>query len=485
MKFSTIITVIITCFISISCKNSSYGDIVPSTSEQLSFTSSDDALAATFEWARDMALSYAHDDSDPVGYWYEAALPERYAFCMRDASHQSIGAEILSLSKHNFNMMHKFASNISESKDWCTYWEIDKWNNPCKSDYRSDEDFWYNLNANFDVMNACWRLYEWTGDRRYIEHEDFTRFYALSSKEYIESWQLRPEHMLTRTREVNANSKAKNFGSARGIPSYVESVGDMFNSADLIGTIYGGLDGYANILAVSGEITKSQEIAAMAEEYSRHLDEKWWNEESKTYHTFWWENGTFSDGEGLTHVIWFHAVKNPERIRGTVAKMMTRKEWNIENISYFPALWYRYGYKDEAYDILDDIAQAERSEYPEVSFGMIEGIISGAMGIMPSASKGRITTLPQISGENWMQADNIPMLGGKVTVRHSNNCTTALLNETPSDITWEAAFLGDYKTIKVNGQKVKTQKRQDYMGNTITYAEIPLKAGEKAICQVW
>jgi len=30
-----------------------------------------------------------------VGYWYEAALPGREAFCMRDVSHQSIGAETL------------------------------------------------------------------------------------------------------------------------------------------------------------------------------------------------------------------------------------------------------------------------------------------------------------------------------------------------------------------------------------------------------
>ena len=150
---------------------------------ELSFSSSDAQLAATFAWAKDMALSYAHDGDDPVGPWYEAALPERYAFCMRDASHQSIGAEILGLSVQNFNMMQKFVSNISEPKDWCTYWEIDKWDKPCKADYVSDDDFWYNLNANFDVTDACWRLYEWTGDWRYLENEEFRRFYDLSCKE--------------------------------------------------------------------------------------------------------------------------------------------------------------------------------------------------------------------------------------------------------------------------------------------------------------
>lgn len=45
-----------------------------------------------------MVLSYAHDGTDSVGYWYEAALPQRETFCMRDVSHQSVGAQILGLS---------------------------------------------------------------------------------------------------------------------------------------------------------------------------------------------------------------------------------------------------------------------------------------------------------------------------------------------------------------------------------------------------
>ena len=167
--------------------------IEKSNSKELRFESSDKNLELTFLWGEKMALSYAHHGDDAVGCWYEAALPSRNAFCMRDAAHQSIGAEILGLSKHNYNMMSKFAANISESKDWCTYWEIDKDDKPCPADYETDNDFWYNLNANFDVMYACWRLYEWTGDKRYIEDAAFNKFYSLSAKEYVDSWQLNPE----------------------------------------------------------------------------------------------------------------------------------------------------------------------------------------------------------------------------------------------------------------------------------------------------
>jgi hypothetical protein len=49
---------------------------------------------------------------------------------MRDVSHQCIGGEILGLSQENRNMFTLFAKNISASKDWCSYWEINKWGKP-------------------------------------------------------------------------------------------------------------------------------------------------------------------------------------------------------------------------------------------------------------------------------------------------------------------------------------------------------------------
>lgn len=452
-------------------------------SKDLSFESSDKSLEHTFKWAVEMALSYAHDGSDPVGHWYEAALPNRNAFCMRDASHQSIGAEMLGLSVHNHNMMYKFASNISSSKDWCSYWEIDKDNKPCPADYSNDDEFWYNLNANFDVMFACWRLYEWTGDERYINDSIFNNFYSLSAKEYIDSWQLNPEQILTRTRQVNARPDAKRFRSSRGIPSYVETFSGLQSSSDLVAAIYGGLDAYAKILSVKGEKAKSKEIAARAEEYRQHIENAWWSDEINAYHTFWTVDKKFADGEGLTHVLWFNAAQNPERIKGTVEKMLAFKEWNIENISHFPLLWYRYNYANEAYDILKNISSAHRCEYPEVSYGMIEGIVSGTMGINASASRKRITTLPKVIGKTLTQINNLPVMGGTITLCHIGSNKSELINNTSGDITWEAAFDGDKNNITVNGKNVKALKRTDIMGNTVSYVEVKLSKGERALCQ--
>ena len=54
----------------------------------LQFELSDPKLVQAFQWAKSQALVYAHDHSDPVGPWYEAALPGRDSFCMPDVSHQ-------------------------------------------------------------------------------------------------------------------------------------------------------------------------------------------------------------------------------------------------------------------------------------------------------------------------------------------------------------------------------------------------------------
>ena len=56
------------------------------------FLSSDKQLCRGFSWARKQAMEYVRDQA-AAGPCYEAALPGRDAFCMRDAAHQSGGAQ--------------------------------------------------------------------------------------------------------------------------------------------------------------------------------------------------------------------------------------------------------------------------------------------------------------------------------------------------------------------------------------------------------
>ena len=138
-----------------------------------------------FEWARRTAMAYVRS-GDPVGPWFEAALPGRDAFCMRDVSHQAEGALALGLSEELLNMMRKFAASISDSRDWCGFWEIDRLDRPAPVDYRSDDDFWYNLPANFDVVQAGLRAWEWTGDTTWLTDPLLETFRRRTLIDYVE-----------------------------------------------------------------------------------------------------------------------------------------------------------------------------------------------------------------------------------------------------------------------------------------------------------
>src|SRR3981189_2530555 len=83
----------------------------------LQFESSDKKLVQAFQWAKSQALTYAHDGSDPVGPWYEAALPGRNSFCMRDVSHQPAAAPALGPYSANLNMLGQFAAAVSVNRD--------------------------------------------------------------------------------------------------------------------------------------------------------------------------------------------------------------------------------------------------------------------------------------------------------------------------------------------------------------------------------
>ena len=93
----------------------------PSFSSPLNFTSSIPRLTQSFVWAKRQALAYGRAGSKTMGPWYEAALPGRNAFCMRDVSHQTEGAAALGLYAANRNMLALFAQSAAASRDWAAF----------------------------------------------------------------------------------------------------------------------------------------------------------------------------------------------------------------------------------------------------------------------------------------------------------------------------------------------------------------------------
>src|SRR5215469_11577278 len=213
----------------------------------LTFHSSNSSLNESFQWAKQQALLYARLAEGPIGPWYEAALPGRNAFCMRDVSHQTEGAAALRLFEANRNMLHRFADSAAASRDWAAYWEIDGNGNPSSFDYISDSDFWFNLPANFDVLDAAVRMWRWTGDDFYRVDPQFQTFFKETLTDYITEWHLEPDAILTRPRIANLHLKKGMFVDSRGIPSYIEGRRDFILGTDLLAAEFRAIRSYQEI----------------------------------------------------------------------------------------------------------------------------------------------------------------------------------------------------------------------------------------------
>ncbi len=469
----------------------------PSTdSTGISFTSSNKKLDEAFTWAKDKALSYAHDGTDPVGLWYEAALPNREAFCMRDVSHQAIGAELLGLGEHNLNMFLKFAQNISEELDYCSYWEINRYNVPAPVDYEDSKDFWYNLPANLDVTYNAYRLYNWTGNKAYLENKDLQNFYSLSMNEYVDHWDLGHTEVLTRNRKLH-EEKGENmrFKGKRGIPTYNEGGrGETVLGIDMTASLVAAYKAYATILKLSGELDKSALYMRKAEEEQKFLNDFWWDPEQNSFRSIWYEDGTFdyfmvgNNQAFLHYLLYFDALQNPNRI-GAVADGYVENfdKLIVELKSYLPIIFYENGQTALANQMIIDLCstQNQRRDYPENSFTVVEHLTRGLMGIDANAESNTFTTLSRLENQkDWGQMKNIPILSNKISITHEGNLKTVATNQNGTSIKWKAQFPGRHEYLYVNGNKV-TCIQNEQNGGFISYYSVTLDEGEQSVISIY
>lgn len=487
MKKTFLIFSILLCYFHIYAQ-SDYPDIKNNTQKDLLISSDDKNLVDLFNWAIKSSKRYVGNDNDPVGPWYESALPEREAFCIRDISHQCMGEEINGHGKQNLNMFTKFVENISESKDWCTYWEINRYNLPAPADYISDKDFWYNLNANFDIIDACYKLYLWTGNKTYIENPAFDRFFRLSLNEYIEKWQLQPDKIMNRPSLMNMPvppPENMRFKHARGLPSYDESMAGFSVNGDLIAMLYAGFLKYAEIQKIRGNMEQYQLFRAKANEYKKLYDTTWWNEQTGKYYSFFID-GKFIKKDNINlYVPWYGIVDNPQRL-SSILEEVKKNESIVECMSYFPVVFYRYGFSETAYNYINQLYNAPRRDYPEVASSLIESVVCGLAGIEVNAAENRINSCPQFTDEtHWVGIENIPTFTGFISILHVSATKSSFLNKGDRIVTWRVMFKGKHSDILYDGKKIKTSSHTDIFGNVYSYTDIPCPSGTCVTAEVF
>jgi len=461
----------------------------------LELRSSDTRLVQSFSWAKQQALAYVND-GDPVGPWYEAALPGRQAFCMRDVSHQAAGAQALGLARYTHNMLRRFAENISSSRDWCSYWEIDRLNRPAPIDYVNDRVFWYNLPANFDVLDTCYRMYLWSGDRSYIEDPVFLNFYHHTVTDYVLRWNLDLAHVMTRE---TAPQDPSHF---RGDPSYGESRRDIALGVDLLATQYAGYRSYAAIMAIRGDDGAAQMYLRSASDVKGLINRVWWNPAEGHFFEFLDKDHQFQ-GRAGADLLYRDVVDDGLKAQGaldTLLKTMQDEPASaIEPESHYAEILYRYGDPDAAYAEIMDLTRPgrERQGYPEVSYSVIGAIVNGLMGIIVEPDvriedlvQGKpfetvVSTLPQLTtNTTWAEVRNLPVQDGLISVRHDGDSSTVLTNQGKKDLTWEAVFPGAFPALIVNGKPIKAYARSGYFDRELTWVKVTVKAGRSSRVEI-
>jgi hypothetical protein len=439
----------------------------------LEVSSPSSKLVDVFHWAKSQAMAYAFDSGDPVGPWYEAVEPGREGFCIRDTCHQALGAHALGLARFNRNMLRRFAENVSDSRDWCSYWEIDRFNEPAPVDYQDDAEFWYNLPANFDLVDCCFRMYVWSGDRTYIQDPVFLNLYERTVKDYVERWGLDIDHIMKRPRLLNARGifdDTKKFSKARGIPGYDEQDHTYIVGFDVLVTQRAAYLAYAHLQEARFNAEAAAEFKQKAKQLEDLLLDQWWNKASQCFYTNV-DGGYHLAGCGRTY-----------------SSSELGIDWYTD-VTSGPASAGRRDDPDAAVARLTDLSHA-RLEYPEVSFTRVGDIVTEVLGITLEYSSPllasvegdwvevAVRTRPGLgTGLEWAEVRNLPIRACTVTVRHDGMRQTTFTSQSGPALIWKPTFEGAHESLLVNGRQVKGLVEKDSVGREVTSLRVTVGAG--------
>ena len=452
----------------------------PPIAGQVRFESSDHRLDVAFENAGKRAMACVYT-GDPVGDWY-ATMPagQSDVFCMRDVSHQSVGAAVLGLTRHAANMLRAFAQNIAQSRNWCSYWVITKDGFPAPSNYNSDTDFGYSLPANFDVMRACYRQLLWTGDRRYL-NEVFSAFYTRTVTNYVNAW------------DADHSGIMENSRFPRVRASYHASGPKLATGADLVAAQFAGYRTYAAIQEFVGrEGSLSQRLAREYRDKARALqmrfNREWWNAAGERFYSGILMDRTFDPefvSECNMYALWFEIPEDGPKAAAALDLLIRRPPDEPQAHSYTPEVLYLYGRNAAAYDSLLEVGNPEffgHEKAAEVSFAVIGAVAIGLMGISPNLPALTIETRPRLtSALSWARLSHMPLGQNVVTVEHRGARETTLTNHSGVTLHWKATFDDLHPgsgRVLVDGVPAVAMPDVDAHRQVVISAMVPIRPGQ-------
>jgi hypothetical protein len=438
-----------------------------SQTSDLIISSSNKTLNDGFTWAKKTALSYVKTGKDNNITCYEAALPGRNAFCIRDIEHMALGAHFLGLDKENLNMMKAFAATATPEFEYVPAWHID-----------FKGKIWergHQVPTVFDAIWASYKQYLWTSDSEWINNTTLSDFYKNTVTNYISK---HDKHIPN-----NGIADAPGEDGWSNTATYNETSQDKFKEAgDGIGMQYQGFKSYAEILKVKGDISGYNTYMAKANDILNMFRTNFWS--GKTYYRGRRNLSSYSEGYGKENSFLMPATEITEPgIRTTNYLQFIYDNCSNDNgeaKSYLPEAFYPYGEREKGWFWLKWNYNS-RWDYPEISYTCIGNTIRWLMGVNADAPANYVMTLPQLPSEiTWIEADNVLIGTKKVKVRHDNNTKTTLTNRSGSTINWEARFYGNFPQLNVGGKNVAATV-WNLNGKTVSSVYPTVEAGKTLI----
>ncbi|MGN1140486.1 MAG: hypothetical protein ACI4TF_04735 [Oliverpabstia sp.] len=482
---------------------------------KIAIRSSNKCLQEAFEWAVNKIRQFImtgkaglvnrdefHPDGDGSGehvyvpsYW--AGYHDRTAFYSRDFVHQALGAQIAGYTEENYNMFRIFAGGATKEREWYTPWAFNFDGTPHTIDYKNDQYFVREVPAQFELVEMAYKMYLWSGDKRYLTDPVLYEFYTKVLTEFVE------------LHDGNQNGIAEGTGGGifEGTCSYNERSGEpLLESGDALGAQYQAMRAYAGILENTGKIKESETWAKKAEDLKKYFNDVWsrcekmessyvraWGIHGEKYSDFASENTWFMPLKMITEP----GKRNDKYIDFILENLGegigTRPlaPVNLESYTYIPDMLFLYNRNDEAWKWMKYIIsrkdlpheraeQGTNGDYPEIAFTMISQVVEGMMGIEPEAGKGIVATLPRLPGDvRELLAENIQIGEWYFNLQHERNKKSILTNYGDKPILWEVRFYGTYKFIRVDGVPVATMQKK-INGETVSYTRIKVFPGKSA-----
>ncbi|MBM7787534.1 hypothetical protein [Tenggerimyces flavus] len=393
----------------------------------VAFASSLEGLDEAFAWARDRALAWVQTGSPGVLPSYWAGMVDRPMFYSRDVAHQALGAHLLGLDEENFVMLRHFAASATAARKYYPLWAFLFDGTPAELDYRSDESFVRETPAAFEIAEKALSLYRWTGDVRYATDPAFASYF---------------EHLFdfVALHDVQGLGLAGELQTAdifAGSPTYNEHAGlpDLQIAADGVASQWAAMRSLADVLGSARAAAEADRVLAL-------FESRWWDAEAEHYIVGLTKDGGRARGFS-SEASWFPMVKRmplePSRLASHVAQLMdfvrdTPPRF-VESASYLPEVFLGAGFDAEGLHWLRYLADT-RSDYPEISYVVVAGLVVGLTGLEPRDDG--VVTRAHIPDDAWVSASDVPVRDAVVSIRHDGEVASTLTSSVP--LRWEARF---------------------------------------------